>query len=133
MNKHKTTNMTRHFIKRSSYRTVFNGSPIPALGLWLFVLAFAPIGTYLLFSSHASTLSGDINGDGIVNITDLSLLLSTYNKNQSTCATNTSYTCDINGDGTVNVFDLSTLLSNYGQSDTSTNLIPNPSFETNSF
>src|SRR5581483_11952286 len=132
MNKHKTTNMTRHFIKRSSYRTVFNGSPIPALGLWLFVLAFAAIGTYLLFSSHASTLSGDINGDGIVNITDLSLLLSTYNKNQSTCSTNASYTCDLNGDGVVSVFDLSALLSNYGKSvGQNVNLIPNSSFETN--
>jgi hypothetical protein len=68
-------------------------------------------------SSHWSfyaTLNGsgglskpaDLNSDGVVNITDLSILLSSWNT--------TSATADINKDGTVNILDLSILLSNYG-------------------
>jgi hypothetical protein len=49
---------------------------------------------------------GDLNSDGTVNITDLSILLSSWNT--------TSATADINKDGTVNILDLSILLSNYG-------------------
>jgi len=60
--------------------------------------------------------TGDINGDTFVNITDLSLLLSSYNQNVTKCTTNTTYTCDLSspGDGVVNIFDLSILLSHYG-------------------
>jgi hypothetical protein len=49
---------------------------------------------------------GDINGDGAVNIFDLSMLLSAWGTTNSAA--------DINKDGTVNVFDLSTLLSHWG-------------------
>jgi hypothetical protein len=49
---------------------------------------------------------GDLNSDGVVNITDLSILLSNYGTASSTA--------DINKDGTVNILDLSILLSNYG-------------------
>jgi hypothetical protein len=59
---------------------------------------------------------GDINNDNSVNITDLSLLLSSYNQNTTQCATNNTYKCDLSspGDGVVNIFDLSILLSHYG-------------------
>jgi hypothetical protein len=59
---------------------------------------------------------GDINGDNSVNITDLSLLLSSYGQNITQCVTNTAYKCDLSspGDGIVNIFDLSILLSHYG-------------------
>jgi hypothetical protein len=59
---------------------------------------------------------GDINGDNQVNITDLSLLLSSYGQNTTKCITNNAYTCDLStpGDGVVNIFDLSILLSKYG-------------------
>jgi hypothetical protein len=54
-----------------------------------------------------ATIPGDDNGDGHVNVTDLSVMLTYYS---------TSYApCDFNGDGTVNVIDLSTLLTNYGR------------------
>jgi hypothetical protein len=49
---------------------------------------------------------GDLNSDGVVNITDLSILLSSWNTTNSTA--------DINKDSTVNILDLSILLSNYG-------------------
>lgn len=65
-------------------------------------------------SSVAATLSaatvtlkpGDLNGDNLVDITDLSILLSNWNT--------TNAVADINKDGTVNIFDLSILLSHYG-------------------
>jgi hypothetical protein len=59
---------------------------------------------------------GDINGDNSVNITDLSLLLSSYGQSTTQCVTNNTYTCDLSspGDGIVNIFDLSILLSKYG-------------------
>lgn len=48
---------------------------------------------------------GDVNGDGTVNVFDLSVLLSNWGKNTATC--------DLNHDGAVNVFDLSILLSKW--------------------
>ena len=53
--------------------------------------------------------SGDLNGDGKVNITDLSILLSHWN------ATGVPVTQgDLNADGKVNITDLSILLSHWG-------------------
>ena len=70
--------------------------------------------TLTIASSGPKT--GDINNDNNVNITDLSLLLSSYNQNVTKCTTNNTYTCDLSspGDGVVNIFDLSILLSHYG-------------------
>ena len=50
---------------------------------------------------------GDTNNDNVVNIIDLSTLLSKWNTNYSAA--------DFNKDNTVNIFDLSILLSNYGK------------------
>jgi hypothetical protein len=58
------------------------------------------------FTVTTTPKPGDLNSDGTVNITDLSILLSSWNT--------TSATADINKDGTVNILDLSILLSNYG-------------------
>ena len=55
--------------------------------------------------------AGDLNSDNIVNIFDLSILLSNYGKPQSQ-STNTK--TDLNADSTINIFDLSILLSKYG-------------------
>jgi hypothetical protein len=54
--------------------------------------------------------SADINGDGQVNITDLSILLARYGS--------TDPAADINGNGTVDITDLSILLAQYGSSTT---------------
>jgi chitodextrinase len=53
-------------------------------------------------------IPGDINQDGTVNITDLSILLSNW-------GSTTRSDCDLNGNGTVDIFDLSILLTNYGR------------------
>lgn len=60
---------------------------------------------------EAATQPGDVNGDKIVNVFDLSTLLSNWNKEGATKSQG-----DLNGDGVVNVFDLSTLLKNWGNS-----------------
>jgi len=51
---------------------------------------------------------GDINGDGNVNLVDMSILLSTYGKV-------TNLKADLNADGKVDLKDLSILLSNFGK------------------
>lgn len=58
----------------------------------------------------APSASGDLNGDGKVNITDLSVLLSHWGRPGVTVAQG-----DLNGDGKVNVVDLSILLSHWGK------------------
>jgi hypothetical protein len=60
---------------------------------------------------------GDINGDNAVNITDLSLLLSSYGQTTTQCITNSTFKCDLSNppDNAVNIYDLSILLSDYGK------------------
>ena len=55
-----------------------------------------------------SAMPGDANLDGTVNITDLSKVLTNYDKTGMTWADG-----DFNGDGTVNISDLSNVLTNY--------------------
>jgi endoglucanase len=96
----------------SSYNMIssYNGTPISPWGTWfqahLIGLASAPPGPKI----------GDVNGDNSVNITDLSLLLSSYGQSTTQCTTNSAYKCDLSSpaDGVVNIFDLSILLSHYG-------------------
>lgn len=90
------------------------------------VVVLAVLGSVYVFNSRAAGITGDINNDGVVNITDLSLLLSSYGASTSVCITNSQYTCDLNSDGVVNVFDLSILLSNYGRSGQVTYSCTNP-------
>jgi hypothetical protein len=57
-------------------------------------------------TNGSSTKAGDLNGDGVVNVFDLSILLSDWGTNNTQA--------DLNKDGTVNVFDLSDLLTHWG-------------------
>jgi hypothetical protein len=86
----------------------FSTTPTSSAGHWSFYAS--------LVSGAAGPKQGDINGDNSVNITDLSLLLSSYGQSTTQCVTNSAYKCDISspGDGIVNIFDLSILLSKYG-------------------
>jgi hypothetical protein len=79
-------------------------------------LTQCPLSAYVLASTSTGPKPGDINNDNNVNITDLSLLLSSYNQNTTNCITNNTYTCDLSTppDNVVNIFDLSILLSHYG-------------------
>jgi PKD repeat protein len=93
-----------------SNKGIAHFSAISKVNLLAVALIFVAIGTIVLIRSFASNpnLPGDLNNDNIVNISDLSLLLSNYGSS--------STVADINGDGTVNIADLSMLLSNYGKS-----------------
>src|SRR5437868_3920538 len=73
----------------------------------LVVALVAAVGGYVAVHSSLAAVSGDLNGDGTVNVFDLSILLSNWGTSDATA--------DINRDGTVNIFDLSTLLSHWGQ------------------
>jgi len=59
-------------------------------------------------TTNPATILGDLNGDGVVNAADLSILLSNWNKTGATAAQG-----DLNGDGVVNAADLSILLSEW--------------------
>ena len=52
-----------------------------------------------------ATITGDLNGDGVVNVFDLSLLLSSWGT--------ATAKADVNKDGAVNVFDLSLMLTRW--------------------
>jgi hypothetical protein len=58
-----------------------------------------------------TTKTGDLNSDGLVNIFDMSILLSNYGKTTSQAS---NPACDLNSDGNINIFDLSMMLSLYG-------------------
>ncbi|HET9721518.1 MAG TPA: dockerin type I domain-containing protein [Candidatus Saccharimonadales bacterium] len=61
---------------------------------------------YTTGSGSGSITPGDLNSDGHVNITDLSIMLSNWGTTNSTC--------DLNTNGSVDIFDLSILLSHFG-------------------
>lgn len=65
------------------------------------------VGYLVVRKSQAA--NADINGDGVVNISDLSILAANYAKTGRTFAQG-----DLNGDGVVNISDLSILAANWG-------------------
>jgi len=67
-----------------------------------------PGGPYGSSGGSGTTVTGDLNGDGHVNVFDLSIFLNHWQQ------TGASLPEDFNNDGTVNIFDLSILLSHYG-------------------
>jgi hypothetical protein len=95
--------------KRLSAKPISKYFPLSKNYTVFFILIFTSIATIILIKSFASNpnLLGDLNNDNIVNVSDLSMLLSKYGSNDATA--------DINSDGTVNIADLSILLSNYGK------------------
>jgi hypothetical protein len=80
-------------------------------GPLLFTLGFVLIGSLFMYMALASPgdLEGDVNDDNVVNVFDLSTLLSNWGQTGRTWTQG-----DLNADGTVNIFDLSVLLTNWG-------------------
>jgi hypothetical protein len=81
-------------------------NPFGSLDPTLF--AQCPISAYVTASAGGGAIQGDLNSDGHVTITDLSIMLSHYGQSA------TASQGDINNDGTCNILDLSLLLSHYG-------------------
>lgn len=82
---------------------------LATLGILVMVLVF--LGFHHLIHPHASGQPGDVNGDGRVDVLDLSILAANYAKTSATAAQG-----DLNGDGRVDVFDLSILAANWSHS-----------------
>lgn len=61
-------------------------------------------------SGSPSAKKGDINGDGVVNVVDLGILIDNYGKSPLP-----NPKADLNGDGAVTVVDLGILIDNYGK------------------
>lgn len=90
--------------------TILNRSPsFSNAHLLVFALIFAITAGIITWRTLAANpnLSGDINNDNVVDVTDLSILLTNYNSSNASA--------DLNSDGNVNIIDLSILLSHYGQ------------------
>ncbi len=67
------------------------------------------IGVLFVSRFHAAGVPGDVNGDGKVDILDLSIMASHWGQSGMTLAQG-----DLSGDGKVDIFDLSILGSNWG-------------------
>jgi hypothetical protein len=113
---HKYYNRGAYCAMPTTYGAPCSGTTTPTIN--------GPVaGQWSLFATFSLTTGpkqGDINQDNSVNITDLSLLLSSYGQTTTNCITNNTYVCDIKNDtppstvGHIDIFDLSLLLSGYG-------------------
>ena len=76
----------------------------------------------LLISStaHAANINGDVNGDGVVNILDLTLVASHFGESGDPSKTPNP---DVNSDGIVDIRDLVFVASRFGQSESENTLI----------
>ncbi len=63
----------------------------------------------LVVGAASTTRPGDINNDGMINATDLTIVLTNYGRTSATKSSG-----DVNGDGMVNSLDLSIILTDYG-------------------
>jgi hypothetical protein len=98
-------------------KSIVSKNTFSKLQLFLFVIVFSMVGI-LIWKSLAApnpNLIGDLNNDNVVDIQDLSFLLSRFNSTNSTDIA----AADINGDQKIDILDLSALLSHYGQTATS--------------
>ncbi|BCD96231.1 dockerin type I domain-containing protein [Marinagarivorans cellulosilyticus] len=57
-------------------------------------------------------IAGDINGDGVIDIADFTVISATYGSNSSD--TEYAVAADLNGDNVINIFDLTILGSHFG-------------------
>ncbi len=64
-------------------------------------------------TAHAANITGDVNGDGVVNILDLTFIASHFGENVDPSEEPNP---DVNGDGIVNIQDLVLVAGRFGQS-----------------
>jgi len=111
---------SRHTLEHVSGRSLAKNIWLQSVRLPLVLVAvlFAIIGSIFLYQSFAANanLPGDVNNDNIVNLSDLSILLSKWNTIDTSV--------DLNNDNEVGLSDLSILLSNWNK--TYTPIPPTP-------
>ncbi|MBI4331705.1 MAG: hypothetical protein HY673_10540, partial [Chloroflexi bacterium] len=77
------------------------------------VVAIAAGGFHSLAIKTIPIINGDVNRDGTVNATDLTLLMASFNKRSGEPAFNPA--ADLNRDGIIDVYDLVTVGLNFGR------------------
>ncbi len=82
-------------------------------GYFVFVLLFS------IVSTVKAVLTGDVNGDGKVDIIDIGIIIDNYSR-----VPVTNQNADVNSDGSVNIIDIGIVIDNYGKIASST---PTPS------
>lgn len=107
---------SKHSLEHANTRSLSKNIWLQSIRLPIILIAvsFAIIGSIFLYQSFAANanLPGDINNDNVVNLSDLSSLLSKWNT--------TDENADINKDSKVGLADLSMLLSNWNKTYTPT-------------
>jgi hypothetical protein len=81
--------------------------------IWL-AWASERLDAFDIYYRVSSTIPGDVNGDGTVDIIDLGLLAEAYGSTST--SPNWNQTRDINDDGVVDIFDIGITSANWGQS-----------------
>jgi uncharacterized protein (DUF2141 family) len=101
-----------------------------SLGLFIITIAIAifafatsyVVQKYRTFNfSFAAGLIGDVDGNGIVNIVDIGLIIDNYGKTPPP-----NPKTDIDGNGTVNIVDIGIVIDHYGQTGSSSTPTPSP-------
>lgn len=107
--------------RKRSGRKLLNKNSRPRIGMIVAVVAvLSSFGIFVVLNSKAATQIGDLNGDGVVNVFDLSILLSAWG------TTNTNIEDNLSRTGPVDIFDLSILLSHWGQTGSTPTPTPTP-------
>lgn len=101
---------TREYIEFLRDQNVTNLTGEDAYNLWLDHGMSAPLDMNSLLVEFGLTDPSDLNGDGVVNVFDLLILIGQW----GACPPKGGCPADLNGDETVDVFDLLMLLSNWG-------------------
>lgn len=90
---------------------VVNNTNTQVVGMDTSNFTIASANSSLIVNSTAVNKPGDVNGDGVVNIVDIGLIIDNYDKNPSL----SNQKADLNHDGAINIIDIGIVVDNYGK------------------